>query len=378
MKKLKIYKFLYNYYSYIFKKFKKINNLFSFIFSFIFTKNENNKKLLFIYDLTNQPFSVGDFLVANAASIAICEKNLLNEIDLLIIFDINKLNNSTEFKYINSDNVYYNIASILPIAQVNQKLNSILIFNNKPQLNKYITDNKERYFIYPKLLTYALGNYLYWDAMNKIFPEYYLLNKHAPLFKCREHLIVSTKNFFKKYIRENIAVTINLRNNKVHGQNRNSNIKEWNKFFEYCNNKFNVKFIIICSLNEIDNSWLKLKNVVVAKEHHTNIEHDLTLINFSSFHMGSPSGPFSMAWFGTKPYINFNIEIDRISEYSSIVKIGEYYKFSFASDNQLMIDKPEQFDIILSEFTRIYNSISKIRINYSENSLNAEGLPYLR
>ena len=378
MKKLKIYKFLYNYYSYFFKKYKKIKNLFSFIFSFISTKNENNKKLLFIYDLTNQPFSVGDFLVANAASIAICEKNLLNEIDLLIFFDSNSLNNSTEFKYINSDNVYFNIASILPIAQVNQKLSSILIFNNKPQLNMYITDNKERYFIYPNLLTYALGNYLYWDAMNKIFPEYYLFNKHAPLFKCREHLIVWTKIFFKKNIGENIAVTINLRNNKVHGQNRNSNIKEWNKFFEYCNNKFNVKFIIICSVTEIDNSWLKLNNVVVAKEHHTNIEHDLTLINFSSFHMGSPSGPFSMAWFGSKPYINFNIEIDRITEYSSIVKVGEYYKFSFASDNQLMNDKPEHFDIILSEFTRLYNSISKIRKYDSENSLNAEGLPYLR
>ena len=85
-----------------------------------------------------------------------------------------------------------------------------------------------------------------------------------------------------------------------------------------------------------------------------------------------------ITWTTTATNINFNIEIDRITEYSSIVKVGEYYKFSFASDNQLMNDKPEHFDIILSEFTRLYNSISKIRKYDSENSLNAEGLPYLR
>jgi hypothetical protein len=381
MKKSQFYIFLYKVYSKIVKNIKYLKNLTNWFFVYFFNRDKKKDKLLFIYDLTYQPFSVGDFLVANAASLAICEKYLMDNIDLLIVFDIKNINKSMEFKNINSDNIYYNIASILPIAQVNQKIASILIFNNKIQVDKYIKDNINKYTIYPNLLTYGIGNYLYWDAMNKILPEYFKKNGHAPNFICREHLRIWGNNFFVKNVGKSIAVTINIRNNKSHGQNRNSNIKEWNKFFKYCNNKFDVKFIILCSINEIDQCWEDFENVIIAKKHHTNIEHDLALINLSSFHMGSPSGPFSMAWFGDKPYINFNIDVDRIAEYTSIIKNDEYYKFSFALDNQLMTAQSEQFEVILYEFNNLYKSIMSstfINSNIKMNTNSFEGMPFLR
>jgi hypothetical protein len=378
VKNSKLYIFFYKVFVALRYEYLKIVTLFKWIlglFSLFRIKGKN--RLLFIYDLTYQPFSIGDFLVANGASLALSEIENIKQVDILIIFDKNNITKTKEFSHINTDNIYFNISSLLPIAQINQHFSSLLIFDNRFQADKYILDNIQNYKVYPNMKLYGMGTYYYWDAMNSIFPTYYDKFGHPPYFICRNYLTSWVNQFFLKHAEGKIVVTINLRNNKNHGQNRNSKLDEWYKFFNYCNDRFNVKFIVICSINEVDERWRQCSNVLVAKDFHTFIEHDLALINNSHFHMGSPSGPFSMAWFGTKPYIMFNFESNHLKLYKSIIEKDGYLRFSFANPLQLMTLKEEFFDNILFEFLHLYNNIEQDKI-FVNNEVNDEGLAFLR
>jgi hypothetical protein len=338
---------------------------------FTLFKIKGKDRLLFIYDLTFQPFSIGDFIIANAASLALSELENINEVDILVIFDKNNLTKTKEFSHINSDNIYFNISSLLPIAQINQHFSNLLVFDNRFQADKFILDNIQYYKVYPNIKSYGMGTYYYWDAINTLFPEYFKSKGHLPYFICRNYLNSWVKHFFSENMGGNLSVTINLRNNKNHGQNRNSNLDEWFKFFVYCNGRYNVKFIIICSINEVDVRLRQCPNLLVAKDFHTFIEHDLALINNSNFHMGTASGPVSMAWFGKNPYIMFNFERDHLKLYSSIIEKENYLSFSFANPLQLMTLKEETFDNLLFEFLHIYNKIDQSNLPFS-NEANAE------
>jgi len=375
MKKTLFYKKIIKIYALVKYYFYLSKNLFLWFIDIFSIKKKT--KLLFIYDFTYQPFSIGDFLVANAASLCIAELHSIDEIDLLILFDKNNLTKTKEFSHINSDNIYFNISSLLPIAQINQHFSSLLIFDNRFQADKYILDNIQNYKVYPNMKSYGMGTYYYWDALNSIFPNYYNSVGHPPYFICKNYLTSWVNQFFLKYAHGKIVVTINLRNNKNHGQNRNSKLDEWYKYFNYCIDRFNVKFIVICSINEVDERWRQCSNVLVAKDFHTFIEHDLALINNSHFHMGSPSGPFNMALFGRKPYIMFNFENEYLSLYKSIIEKDGYLRFSFANPLQLMTLKEEFFDNILFEFLYLYNNIEQDKILVN-NEVIDEGLAFLR
>jgi hypothetical protein len=127
----------------------------------------------------------------------------------------------------------------------------------------------------------------------------------------------------------------------------------------------------------VDERWRQCSNVLVAKDFHTFIEHDLALINNSHFHMGSPSGPFSMALFGIRPYIMFNFESNHLKLYKSVIEKNGYLRFSFANLLQLMTLKEELFDNILFEFLHLYNNIEQDKILVI-NEVNDEGLAFLR
>ena len=90
VKNSKLYVFFYKAFVALRYEYLKIVTLFKWIlglFSLFSVKGKN--RLLFIYDLTFQPFSIGDFLVANAAALAVSELENINQVDILVIFDKN-------------------------------------------------------------------------------------------------------------------------------------------------------------------------------------------------------------------------------------------------------------------------------------------------
>jgi hypothetical protein len=160
-------------------------------------------------------------------------------------------------------------------------------------------------------------------------------------------------------------VTVNIRNNAYWGVERNSKITEWKKFFEYCIDKFPVKFIVICSRNEISDELRKLPNVLFAKDYHTELDQELSLIANSRFHIGANSGPAAMAYFGSKPYFIFGLNINNSSHSDSLYKglvkkmPNKKFKFIFSSMGQSFTSEPESFDELCQSFLDLFNLTKK-------------------
>ena len=323
-------------------------------FKYSFKKKSINK-LLFIYDFTTQPISLGDFILANATSIAYSNIKKLNYVDILLIFDSEGKDKLDDFKYLDDKKIKDFVFSLFPIVRFNKKMSSIFIINNKISAESFISKAEKNYKeFYPSLFKYRGGSYYYWDSLNKILPKHY--RKFGSLIiECTPWLSEWTENFFNNKAKNSRVVTVNFRVNNSFGINRNSNLNEWDTFFRYANDKYpHFKFVIISSQNEIQKSWLNLDNVIVAKMFNTTIEQDLALILNSEFHMGTASGPFTIALFGKNPYIMFNIEKQIIETYNTqILKEKNYFKYSFALEGQLMTDKKDTFNQILKEFERI-------------------------
>jgi hypothetical protein len=156
-------------------------------------------------------------------------------------------------------------------------------------------------------------------------------------------------------------VTVNIRNNAYWGVERNSKNAEWKKFFEYCIDKFPVKFIVICSKNEISNELRRLPNVIFTKDHHAELDQELSLIANSRFHIGVNSGPAAMAYFGSKPYFIFGLNINNTSHSDSLYKglvkkmPNKKFKFIFSSMGQSFTSEPESFDELCQSFLDLFN-----------------------
>lgn len=316
----------------------------------IMFKSTNKKRLLCVYDLTSQPFSIGDFINFNQASMVLGFKNEIEKIDIAIINNLTKINISKEFSKINSENSLYFLSSILPIVQINNKIGEIFILDSHISFERFVIENYKIYYIWPNLKKYINKNYCYYTVFDDIFYPFFLKNKYLPKLKLNSFLENWAINFFQLNLENQIPVTINLRLNKFHALDRNSNIEVWLIFFQYCLNKFNVKFIIICGYSEIDNRFRDLKNVILAKDLNTTIEEELSLINNSALHLGSASGPISVAWFSQNPYIMFSWNGDANTN-KCIVKENEYfYKFNFATEMQKITNSQETFEVLIKEF----------------------------
>lgn len=342
-----------------------IVNIFKTFFNYNYKKIIFKKRLLIIYDLTTQPFSIGDILTFQQASLVLKDIHKIDIIDFVIVNNQQKLLfNDKVFNNINEDNYFYHLASILPVAQVNPYLGSIHAFNSFIELAKFINKYSSEYIVWPSQFKINFTKeYLYYDIFENILYPYYKLNGKLPALKSRNILSNWAKDFFKEHVNNLYPVTVNIRSNKLYQKERNLDIDSWIEFFKYCSDKYPVKFIIICSFSEIDIRFKNLKNVVVAKDFFTNVEQDLALISESFLHMGAASGPATIAFFSNKPYIIFKSEFHL--QYFLKKNIITYdrsnntQKFFFSLNNQYLIPGKDTLDIIKFYFIKTWNSILK-------------------
>lgn len=171
----------------------------------------------------------------------------------------------------------------------------------------------------------------------------------------------------EEHIGELVPVTVNIRKNNYWGSSRNSKITEWKRFFEYCFDKFPVKFIVLCSKSEISNELRGLPNVIFSKDYHVDLDQELSLIANSTFHMGANSGPAAMAYFGSKPYFIFGLNIN-LNPHSDLLYDGliqeignKKFKFIFSTFGQEFTSEPESFDTLCHAFLNMFNLTVKLR-----------------
>jgi hypothetical protein len=125
------------------------------------------KTLLILYDFISQPFSVGDILTVQAASLVVSEEEQCELVDIAMVFDKNRpVIRSPAYSHIDDETFFFHLSAVLPAAQVNPKLGSLLLFDSHQKLEKYLADNMDRYKIWPKISDYASREYLFYKCMN--------------------------------------------------------------------------------------------------------------------------------------------------------------------------------------------------------------------
>lgn len=346
----------------------------------LFLKEKNKKRILIIYDLTTQPFSIGDILTVQEASLVLKETHQVDVIDFAVVCDQDVLKTGdTFFKKINSNNYFYYLSSILPVAQVNPFLGSIFAFNSYTQLKSYIANNCDNMEIWPSGWKVKITReYLYYTIFEDLLYPYFLKMGRVPKLSSRKPLEIWAKNFYQKYAGGDLPVTVNIRNNQFFQKSRNVNIDIWIDFFKYAEKNYRVKFFVICALSEIDDRLKLMPNVVVVKDYNTNVEQDLALIDLSAIHLGAASGPASMAFFSDKPYLIVKGEM-HLQHFSNknLIKYSKenIQQFVFANKNQKFLRGEESLDMLIENFDEIWESFDRFNYFSGMSNMSSEEVP---
>lgn len=318
---------------------------------------DKERRLLVIYDLSSQPFSIGDILTAQEAALVLRENEGIDLVDFALVYDPkNPAADKTSHGNITESNYIYHLSSILPAAQVNQHLGSYFVFNSHQQLRRFIGDNSDLYYVWPSAWQFAKREYLYYSIFNNLLYNYYKKNNTIPHLSCHALFIEWARGFFRQHVIPDVPVSIQIRNNKNFGQHRNTRIEEWLTFFQYCEGKYPVKFVIVCALSEIDDRLRQHGNVLLAKDFHTGLEQDLSLIQTSIFHMGASSGMGQMALFNSKPYLITNTDATP-NLYKDMVHEEGFMRFFFAGPLQRFGIGLETTELLITEFARIWEAV---------------------
>jgi len=312
-----------------------------------------NARLLLIYDLSSQPFSLGDLLVMQEAALIVREQENLDKIDVAVVYDGDRpVVDDPAFREITGDSFLFHLSSILPAAQVNPHLGSAFLFDSHEALESFIADNTMSYRVWPPANLYSSREYLFYHCFNEFFFDYYTSHKRLPAMRSRPAARSWAQNFFRQHSGGQIMGTIQLRRNPANPA-RNSVYDVWFSFFRYCQDKYPVKFLIICAPHEVDPGFRDLPNVVVAKDHCTSLEQDLALIEEAAFHMGASSGPSTICQFNPKPYCIFGWLIDP-AVFRGITVDQHRHRFYFSNEHQNWIVHHETLDLLKQEFDRMW------------------------
>lgn len=328
--------------------------------------SDSENRVLVIYDTTRQPFAIGDFIVAQVAMQINCRRYSVKVCDIAIVYNpTNPSGCDSVFKgAVGRDNLLLQITSLMSILSVNPCIGSVFLFNSKAQTEDYLNSKAGFYKnIFPSKTNYIFGSYLNTLVFNELILPFYLEYKYVPRLLPNHALNNWADNFIVENIGHLISVTINIRGNPHWGDTRNSNLIEWKKFFEYCDTKFPVKFIVLCSKDEMSDQLRGLPNIIFAKDHHTELDQELALVANSRFHMGANSGPAAMAYFGSKPYCIFGLSIDSFTHpnfrHDELVqKIGsKKFKFIFSGPGQSFTSEEDSFALLCQSFLEMYNIV---------------------
>lgn len=319
--------------------------------------NAPQRRLLVIYDFASQPFSIGDILIFQEASLILRERHNLDLIDFALVYNRDTpVVPDPAFSAITKENFLFHLSSVLPAAQVNPHLGSLLLFDSHGRLEQYIADNSDTYTVWPTLEQYGTRDYLFYYCFNTLFTEHYEEHGSLPVMQSREAASSWAKRFIADHSKGAVPVTIQVRRNRAN-PGRDANYDAWLSFMAKCAERYPVKFFIVCSRSEIDERFRELSNAVVVKDYGTILEQDLAILESGLMHMGMASGPATIVNFSAKPYCLFKWDIN-LETVHGIVQDGYRYRFNFANPLQNWIFMDETPEMLMVEFERLWAAVN--------------------
>ena len=316
----------------------------------------SEKRILAIWDFRSQPYSIGDLLILQEISLALCHRYGVSSVDVCLLAEPHEPSRpSFSALNVNSNNYMEFIVSLIPVILAGRHIAELHFFDSHVKLERYIADNTYRYHIWPSGLKYATRKDL--NHLSFVFlTEFYKKYQFLPSLAFRPALIDWAKSFLGRHAVPNVPIVVQLRNAGEYNPFRNSKMDSWIELFRYCEERFPVRFIIICAKAEVDERLRYLSNVIVAKDFDTTIDQDLALIQCAAAYMGMSSGPSTVASFGSKPYSIINAYFDDLPA-NVVTKYSWGGSFAFANEHQRLLRGAETPELLKDEFFRLFSAI---------------------
>ncbi len=314
------------------------------------------KRILALWDFRYQPYSIGDLLHLQIASKMLAHQHSVNLVDVCFLAE-RKMPCRPSFAALglNEDNYIDIINSLFPVIFLEKNIGAVHFFDTENSLDRYLADNASKYHLWPSLERY----YSHEDYLHLFYQtllEFYRKYGYVPSFSFRKGLVDWARWFFREYVSPYIPVTVHLRNAGRYHPTRNANMEAWIDFFKYCQDQFQVRFVVVGTKKEVDERLHNIKNVIIAKDFNTTVDQDLALIYGSAAFLGVSSGPASIALFGQNPYTIFNIHL--MNEHLPVCVHHSWgVSFVFGQDHQRCVLGTETTALLISEFSRMYSAI---------------------
>jgi hypothetical protein len=338
-------------YEFTYPTVKRIIWAFPSLHFLLWRSAQSEKRLLAILDLRVTPSTYGEALSFQEDTLIERILRGVDKIDIVWLCDADQP--AREDQGITKDNYHYYLADRLPLAHINPYLGSFFLMDSPKMLEAYIRDNIGRYYIFPPLVDYLLVRKTYTGWFDRV-QEFYHQHGYIPHLSCKPAMVTWARSFIKEKVRPQLPVVVNLRNRRDYAE-RNAKLDCWLEFFAFCEEKFSVKFVVVCGRDEIDPRFRNLPNVIIAKDYATTVEQDLALIQVSLVFMGGRSwGVAQMAIFSDIPYLMFNFR--PINE-----NIPHGSQLSFASPLQKLIWERETTESLIDEFTALFGKLDTSR-----------------
>ncbi|OGU10240.1 MAG: hypothetical protein A2075_21555 [Geobacteraceae bacterium GWC2_58_44] len=312
--------------------------------------------LFVIYDLEANPCSIGDFLNFLQGAVVVADMYGAQTMDICFVSNPNNPTTSDLIDLFSNDSRFCHLFSILPITQLAGRIGSILIVESLVEALGNL--GKGYLALWPNAAQLQCKGYMFYEIM-KLCHAYKQHHGDMPRLSCRKSALSWAKGFHDAQVSPEILVSVNIRNNPKYATHRNSSLEAWLRFFEDCIGKYPVKFVVICGTAEVDDRFRQLGNVLFAKDFSTDIEQDLALIEFSAMHLGSASGPATMATFTKKPYLIVNADMGNYIEHYDGALISEsgMLHLGFSEQNQRFGTVPETFEYLADEFKGMWDQL---------------------
>lgn len=295
-------------------------------------------KCVGLWDLNQAPLSVGGLLIL------VCELLSMQEddepIDICFVGELPGVDNESTKIEISPEQIMSN-----PLLEVANSISGIGSLYHAPSLSVLSEALDENVTTWPKMddRSYEYTCYLHLQELCSS-ERFKSLSLSIPLqFEAEE--------FFEKYVKEQIPVTIHLKNNPEQTGCSNANFDEWFKFFQYCKDRFPVKFILIGN-EPIDARILNLPNVLATQKMNMCLAQELALVQRSVLFMGMATGPCNMALLSETPCVLFKNPDHHAEEMKR--ELGDRKRFTFCTELQSLLRKFEDMELLVNQFELLY------------------------
>lgn len=316
---------------------------------FFYRRKKSERRLLVIHDLRVTPLTNGEMLCLQEMSLIKRLEAGVDKIDMAWVYDGQNPGRSDEGFTL--ENYHYYLSKLLPMAHVNPHLGSFFLFDSFEKLESHVNAELDRIVVYPPLKNIAGLQHSYWNYFNTV-QAFYFKNGFIPKLSCQPAMVSWATRFIEREVWPAIPIVVFLRN-RVECEYKNADFDSWASFFQHSQTRFNVKFIVIGTREEMDPRCRGLENVIFSKDYATTVEQDCALIQTSLAYLANTSsGMGMMAIFSDLPYIVFNF----FTGGSEDIPVGS--QISFAGPLQKIFwGSRENSEQLIEQFTDLYEHI---------------------